>query len=137
MFDSVEQLELLFPAIAGMLETLTFHTERLAELAPAGFTLATDIAEWLVRQGVPFRVAHEAAGESVRVAEARGVGLDELTDEEFEKINPALTSAVRDVLTVEGSVRSRNARGGTAPERVAEQLARLEARVTTVRTWLS
>src|SRR5437763_3704835 len=137
VFDSVEQLELLFPAIAGMLETLTFHTERLAELAPAGFTLATDIAEWLVRQGVPFRVAHEAAGESVRVAEARGVGLDELTDEEFEKIDPALTPAVREVLTVEGSVRSRNARGGTAPERVAEQRERLEARVTTVRTWLS
>ncbi len=137
VFDSVEQLELLFPAIAGMLETLTFHTDRLAELAPAGFTLATDIAEWLVRQGVPFRVAHEAAGESVRAAESRGVGLDELTDEEFEKINPALTPAVREVLTVEGSVKSRNARGGTAPERVAEQLDRLVARVTEHRTWLS
>ncbi|MEV6912679.1 argininosuccinate lyase [Amycolatopsis sp. NPDC051071] len=137
VFDSVEQLELLFPAIAGMLETLTFHTDRLAELAPAGFTLATDIAEWLVRQGVPFRVAHEAAGESVRVAEGRGVGLDELTDEEFEKINPALTPSVREVLTVEGSVRSRDARGGTAPARVAEQLDRLVARVTEHRTWLS
>ncbi|MEV4602708.1 argininosuccinate lyase [Amycolatopsis sp. NPDC049253] len=136
VFDSVEQLELLFPAIAGMLATLTFHTDRLAELAPAGFTLATDIAEWLVRQGVPFRVAHEAAGESVRVAESRGVGLDELTDEEFQAINPALTPAVREVLTVEGSVRSRNARGGTAPERVAEQLERLVDRVTTVRQWL-
>ncbi|SED18799.1 argininosuccinate lyase [Amycolatopsis tolypomycina] len=137
VFDSVEQLELLFPAIAGMLETLTFHTERLAELAPAGFTLATDIAEWLVRQGVPFRVAHEAAGESVRVAESRGVGLDELTDEEFEKINPALTPAVREVLTVEGSVNSRDARGGTAPARVAEQRARLEERVTAARQWLN
>ncbi|MGW4529251.1 argininosuccinate lyase [Amycolatopsis sp. NPDC004378] len=137
VFDSVEQLELLFPAIAGMLATLTFHTDRLAELAPAGFTLATDIAEWLVRQGVPFRVAHEAAGESVRVAESRGVGLAELTDEEFEKINPALTPEVRAVLTVEGSVKSRNARGGTAPERVAEQRARLEERVTAARQWLN
>ncbi|MDT8915106.1 argininosuccinate lyase [Amycolatopsis sp. PS_44_ISF1] len=136
VFDSVEQLELLFPAIAGMLATLTFHTGRLAELAPAGFTLATDIAEWLVRQGVPFRVAHEAAGESVRVAEGRGVGLDELTDEEFQAIDPALTPAVREVLTVEGSVRSRNSRGGTAPERVAEQRARLEERVATHRKWL-
>jgi argininosuccinate lyase len=86
---------------------------------------------------VPFRVAHEAAGESVRVAEARGVGLDELTDEEFEKINPALTPEVRAVLTVEGSVKSRNARGGTAPERVAEQRARLEERVTAARQWLN
>ncbi|WP_020660337.1 argininosuccinate lyase [Amycolatopsis benzoatilytica] len=136
VFDSVEQLELLFPAIAGMLGTLTFHTDRLAELAPAGFTLATDIAEWLVRQGVPFRVAHEAAGESVRVAEGRGVGLDELTDEEFQAINPALTPAVREVLTVEGSVRSRDARGGTAPVRVAEQRELLVQRVSAQREWL-
>src|SRR5690606_41376270 len=69
LFDSIEQLELLYPAIAGMISTLTFHTDRMAELAPAGFTLATDVAEWLVRQGVPFGVAHEAAGECVRVAE--------------------------------------------------------------------
>src|SRR3712207_3514747 len=62
LFDSVEQLELLLPAVAGMVGTLTFHPARLAELAPAGFTLATDVAEWLVRQGVPFRTAHEAAG---------------------------------------------------------------------------
>jgi argininosuccinate lyase len=136
VFDSVEQLELLFPAIAGMLGTLTFHTRRLAELAPAGFTLATDIAEWLVRQGVPFRVAHEAAGECVRVAESRGVGLAELTDDELEKIHPALTPRVREVLTVEGSVASRDARGGTAPARVAEQLARLTDRVTGFRQWI-
>jgi len=77
LFDSVEQLELLLPAVAGMVGTLVFHTARLAELAPAGFTLATDVAEWLVRQGVPFRAAHEAAGGCVRVAESRGVGLDE------------------------------------------------------------
>jgi argininosuccinate lyase len=136
VFDSVAQLELLFPAIAGMVGTLTFHTERLAELAPAGFTLATDIAEWLVRQGIPFRVAHEAAGESVRVAENRGVGLDELTDEEFRAINPALTPQVREVLTVEGSVASRDARGGTAPVRVAEQRVRLVERVAEARLWL-
>ncbi|MTD57399.1 argininosuccinate lyase [Amycolatopsis pithecellobii] len=136
VFDSVEQLELLFPAIAGMLGTLTFHTERLAELAPAGFTLATDIAEWLVRQGVPFRVAHEAAGECVRVAESRGAGLEDLTDDELEKIHPALTPQVRDVLTVAGSVASRDARGGTAPARVAEQLDRLERRVAGFREWI-
>ncbi|PXY28499.1 argininosuccinate lyase [Prauserella flavalba] len=135
VFDSVEQLELLFPAIAGMLGTLTFHTERLAELAPAGFTLATDIAEWLVRQGVPFRSAHEAAGECVRVAEGRAAGLDELTDDELAKIHPALTPSVREVLTVEGSVSSRDARGGTAPARVAEQRDRLVARLAEHRSW--
>ncbi|EHR51698.1 argininosuccinate lyase [Saccharomonospora marina XMU15] len=137
VFDSVAQLELLFPAIAGMVSTLTFHTDRLAELAPAGFTLATDIAEWLVRQGVPFRVAHEAAGECVRVAESRGVGLPELTDDELARINPALTPKVREVLTVAGSVASRDAKGGTAPARVAEQRERLRALAAEHRAWVA
>ncbi len=122
VFDSVAQLELLLPAMAGLVGTLTFNEARMAELAPAGYTLATDIAEWLVRQGVPFRVAHEAAGAAVQSAEGRGVGLDELTDDEFVAINPALTPQVREVLTVEGSVNARNARGGTAPVQVAKQL---------------
>ncbi|MFB9728263.1 argininosuccinate lyase [Haloechinothrix salitolerans] len=135
VFDSVAHLELLLPAIAGMVGTLTFHTERMASLAPAGFTLATDIAEWLVRQGVPFRVAHEASGECVRVAESRDVGLDELTDDELAGINPALTPAVREVLTVAGSIASRDAHGGTAPARVAEQLGRVEKRVADARAW--
>jgi argininosuccinate lyase len=133
LFDSVEQLELLLPAIAGMLATLRFNTDRMAELAPAGFTLATDIAEWLVREGVPFRVAHEAAGECVRVAESRGVGLDELTDEEFAKVSEHLTPQVRSVLTVQGSIASRDAYGGTAPVRVAEQLNRLVDRAVIAR----
>ena len=135
VFDSVAQLELLLPAIAGMLGTLTFDTARLAALAPAGFTLATDIAEWLVKQGVPFRVAHEAAGECVRLAEARGVGLDELTDAEFAKVSEHLTPQVRAVLTVEGSIASRDGRGGTAPNRVAEQLGRVGERVAAARGW--
>ncbi|WP_033442850.1 argininosuccinate lyase [Saccharothrix sp. NRRL B-16314] len=133
LFDSVEQLELLLPALAGMIATMRFDTERMASLAPAGFTLATDIAEWLVRQGVPFRVAHEAAGECVRVAETRGVGLEDLTDEEFATISPALTPDVRSVLTVEGSIASRDAHGGTAPDRVAEQLKRLRDKVSVAR----
>ncbi|BBY97586.1 argininosuccinate lyase [Mycolicibacterium fallax] len=137
VFDSVAQLELLAPAMAGLVGTLAFDTDRMAELAPAGYTLATDIAEWMVRQGVPFRVAHEAAGAAVKVAEGRGVGLDALSDADFAAIDPALTPAVREVLTVQGSVRSRNARGGTAPERVAEQLAGVGAAVEELRIRLS
>jgi argininosuccinate lyase len=133
LFDSVEQLELLLPAFAGMVATLRFDVERMASLAPAGFTLATDIAEWLVRQGVPFRVAHEAAGACVRAAESRGVGLEELTDDEFAAISPSLTPDVRSVLTVEGSIASRNAHGGTAPERVREQLDALLAKAAAAR----
>lgn len=74
VFDSVAQLELLLPAMAGLVASLTFHVDRMAALAPAGYTLATDIAEWLVRQGVPFRSAHETAGAAVRAAEGRGSG---------------------------------------------------------------
>jgi argininosuccinate lyase len=135
LFDSADQLELVLPAVAGMVDTLVFHTERLAALAPAGFTLATDIAEWLVRAGVPFRVAHEAAGACVRAAEARGVGLDELTDTELAAASPALTPKVREVLTVEGSIASRDGRGGTAPGRVAEQLSELDIGVAEARRW--
>ncbi|SDG99888.1 argininosuccinate lyase [Pseudonocardia oroxyli] len=137
LFDSAEQLEVLLPAVSGMVETLVFHTERLAELAPAGFTLATDIAEWLVRQGVPFRVAHEAAGGCVRAAEARGVGLADLTDAELAQVHPALTPAVREVLTVAGSIASRDARGGTAGVRVEEQLDRLRLVTADHRAWCS
>ncbi|EPQ76252.1 argininosuccinate lyase [Mycobacterium marinum] len=122
VFDSVVQLELLLPAMAGLVGSLTFDVERMAALAPAGYTLATDVAEWLVRQGVPFRSAHEAAGVAVRTAEERSVGLEELTDDELAAINPELTPQVRDVLTIEGSVSARDSRGGTAPKRVAEQL---------------
>ncbi|GAA1881483.1 argininosuccinate lyase [Pseudonocardia ailaonensis] len=135
LFDSAEQLELLLPAVAGMVETLVFHTERLAELAPAGFTLATDIAEWLVREGIPFRVAHEAAGGCVRAAESRGVGLEDLTDEELAAVHPALTPVVREVLTVEGSIASRDARGGTAGVRVAEQLDQVRLTSADHRAW--
>lgn len=122
VFDSVAQLELVLPAMAGLVATLRFDTDRMAALAPAGYTLATDIAEWLVRRGVPFRVAHETAGAAVRVAEGRGVGLDELTDDELIEISAALTPQVREVLSVQGSVSSRDARGGTAPVQVARQL---------------
>ncbi|HEU4361457.1 MAG TPA: argininosuccinate lyase [Mycobacterium sp.] len=133
VFDSAAQLELLLPAMAGLVATLRFDDERMAALAPAGYTLATDIAEWMVRQGVPFRVAHEAAGEAVRTAERRGVALENLTDDELATINPVLTPQVRDVLTITGSVSSRDARGGTAPVQVAEQLDRLRQRIGRLR----
>jgi argininosuccinate lyase len=125
VFDSVDTLEVLLPAFTGQIATLVFNTARMAELAPQGFSLATDIAEWLVREGVPFREAHELAGACVRAAEARGVELDALTDGEFAAISAHLTPSVRSVLTAEGSVRSRDGRGGTAPDRVQEQLAHL------------
>ncbi len=132
-FDSVDTLEVLLPAFTGMFATLEFDTARLAELAPQGFSLATDVAEWLVRQGVPFRVAHEVAGACVRKCEELGIELFDLSDEQLAALSPELTPQVREVLTVEGSVAARAGRGGTSPERVREQLAELEARVAVLR----
>ncbi|MET4782032.1 argininosuccinate lyase [Glaciihabitans sp. UYNi722] len=129
VFDSITTLEVLLPAFTGMVSTLDFHVERMAELAPQGFSLATDVAEWLVKQKVPFRDAHEITGALVSFCEGRGVELDEPTDEEFAAISPHLTPEVRGVLTVAGSIASRTGAGGTAPERVAEQLAALTRRI--------
>ncbi len=132
VFDAIDQLEVLLPAVAGMIGTLDFNTQRMAELAPQGFALATDVAEWLVRQGVPFRDAHEIAGDAVRVCEQRGIELWDLTDAEFAQISAHLDPDVREVLTVEGSLASRSAQGGTAPSAVAAQIEELERQVAEV-----
>ena len=129
VFDAIDTLEVLLPAFSGMVATMVFDTERLEALAPQGFSLATDIAEWLVRQGVPFRVAHEVAGACVRECESRGIELWDLTDADLAAVSEHLTPQVRSVLSVRGSLESRNAKGGTAPERVREQLELVRGRV--------
>jgi len=137
VFDQIDQLTMLLPAFTGMIATLTFDTDRMAELAPQGFSLATDIAEWLVRQGVPFRVAHEVAGACVRACEEHepAIELWDLTDDELAAISPHLTPDVRSVLTVEGSIASRSAVGGTAPSAVAAQLHNVRAEAQSLRRW--
>ena len=129
VFDSVQQLEVLLPAFTGMVATMRFDTERMAQLAPQGFSLATDVAEWLVKQGVIFRDAHEISGELVKYCEDRGIELHEPSDEALLTVSEHLTPGVREVLTIEGSVNSRVGVGGTARVRVDEQLARLAERV--------
>ena len=133
--DSVAQLNLLLPAMTGLVSTLTFHEDRMRELAPRGFTLATDLAEWMVRQGVPFREAHEASGACVRLAEERGVDLVELTDEELAGVDKRLKPSVREVLTIDGAVASRATKGGTAGVRVAEQRETVRQRAAAARSW--
>ena len=135
VFDAIDTLQLLLPAFAGMVQTLTFHPERLESLAPQGFSLATDVAEWLVRQGVPFRVAHEVAGACVRACEERDIELWDLSDDDLAAISEHLTPGVREVLSVPGSLASRSGKGGTAPERVSEQLAEVRALVEQCRAW--
>ncbi|WP_417555335.1 argininosuccinate lyase [Microbacterium sp.] len=128
VFDSVQTLEVVLPAFAGMIATLRFDTARMAELAPQGFSLATDVAEWLVKQRVPFRDAHEISGSLVRACEERGIGLEDADDELLSSVSEHLTPAVREVLSIEGSVASRSGVGGTAPVRVRDQRAELVER---------
>ena len=135
VFDAVDTLAVLLPAVAGMIETMTLHLDRMAELAPRGFSLATDVAEWLVKEGVPFREAHEISGACVRRCEERGVELWDLADDDFAAIDPRLTPGVREVLSAQGSVAARRGRGGTAPARVAEQLARAVGRAAELRAF--
>ena len=138
VFDSLEQLLVLLPAVTGMVATLTFDTNKMAAAAPEGFALATDIAEWLVRELVPFRDAHEIAGACVRWCEARGRDLDALTELDataLAQISPHLTPAVKTVLTVQGALEARSTPGGTSPVRVREQLGELAAKIDDARTW--
>lgn len=128
VFDQIATLELVLPAFAGMVATMRFDTARMAELAPQGFSLATDVAEWLVKRGVPFRDAHEVSGALVQVCEQQGIELHEATDALLAEVSPTLTPEVREVLVVAGSVASRDGVGGTAPVRVGEQRAHLVAR---------
>jgi argininosuccinate lyase len=132
VFDGLDQLAVLLPAVAGLVSTLTFNTGRMAELAPQGFSLATDVADWLVRRRVPFAQAHEIAGAAVRYCEERQIELGDLKAGQLPQISELLTPEVLSVLTVEGSVASRNGRGGTAPDAVAKQLAELRAAVNTL-----
>jgi argininosuccinate lyase len=135
VFDGVDTLTLLLPAVAGMVATSAFDTARMALLAPQGFSLATDVAEWLVRRGVPFRDAHEVAGTCVRLCEERGIELRDLTDADLAAASPHLTPQVREVLSVAGSLSSRSGHGGTAPARVAEQLDRARGEAARLRSW--
>jgi len=132
VFDSVATLEVLLPAFTGMVATLTFDTKRMQALAPQGFSLATDVAEWLVKQGVVFRDAHEISGELVAFCESRGLELHEVSDKDFAAIDARLTPEVRSVLTVEGSVSSRDGVGGTAAQRVAEQRKTLQQKLNQI-----
>jgi argininosuccinate lyase len=137
IFDSIDQLLIILPAMSGMVSTLAFRPDRLSELAPKGFSLATDIADWLVRQRVPFAEAHEIAGACVRRCEADQIELTDLSADDLAEISPHLTPEVGSVLTVEGSISSRTGRGGTALSRVREQLDEVSAAAASLDEWIA
>jgi argininosuccinate lyase len=125
VFDSIEQLLLVLPAMAGMIATMRIHDERMSAAAATGHALATDVAEWLVRTGTAFRDAHEIAGRLVRHCDEHGLELWEVDDAALAAVDPRLTPEVRSVLSVRGALLARSTHGGTAPARVAEQLSAL------------
>jgi argininosuccinate lyase len=135
VFDAVDTLLLVLPAMAGLVSTLRFHAARLAASATAGFSLATDLAELLVRRGVPFREAHEIVGHLVVWCQVHEVDLDEVSDADLAHVSPHLTPDVREVLSASGAIAARNSCGGTAGVRVAEQLAELRAQVDEDAAW--
>jgi argininosuccinate lyase len=135
VFDAVDTLLLVLPAMAGLVATLRINARRLRELAPAGFTLATDLAEYLVLRGVAFRDAHAIVGHLVVWCQVNEVGLDEVSDADLAKVSPHLTPDVRSVLTVDGAIAARKGVGGTAPDRVAEQLTEVRAVVDDAAAW--
>ena len=135
VFDATDTLLVVLPAVAGLISTLRVNYERLRRSAPVGFTLATDLAEYLVRRGVPFREAHEVVGHLVIWCQVHDCDLGEVSDGDLSKISEHLTPDIREVLTVEGALAARKAFGGTAPERVAEQIAALRAVVEEQASW--
>ena len=125
VFDIADNLLLILPAFTGMVATMHFNTARMEELASAGYSLATDVAEWLVKQRVPFKQAHEITGKLVAFAESNNLELDEVSDIDLAAISAHLTPEVREVLSVSGSIRSRTGAGGTAVPRVLDQISAL------------
>ena len=121
-FDSVDTLLVLIPATTGMIATTDFDREKMAAAAPLGFSLATEIADYLALKGIPFAIAHEAAGTCVALCESSDRELHQLTDSELIAIHPSLDANVRSLLTVHGALTSRTTAGGTAPSLVGEQI---------------
>jgi argininosuccinate lyase len=130
LFDSFDTLALVLPAVTGMVATTEFDRSKMAASAPTGYSLATEIADFLVRAHIPFAIAHEAAGQCVALAEKNRIELHEISDAQFTAIHPSLTSEIRGVLTVEGALNSRTTYGGTAPAALGRQLAILKSEVS-------
>ena len=134
-FDSTDTLSLVLPAMAGMIRTMRVDVEQLRRHAPLGFTLATEVADWLALSGVPFSEAHEITGALVKFCEAQGIELGALSPAMLAEVDARLTPEVLKHLTLEAAIGARTGQGGTAPARVAEQIARLTAVLDKQAAW--
>ena len=132
VFDSVDQLLILLPAITGMIETAQFNSTAISKGAADGFSLATEIADFLAKKQIPFATAHEVAGECVKFCEKNGIELDQLSDAQLLAIHPALTGDVKAFLNVKGAVASRTSSMGTSQKSVAAALTQLKKEISAV-----
>ena len=132
VFDSVDQLLILIPAITGMIETAQFNSTAISKGAADGFSLATEIADFLAKKQIPFATAHEVAGECVKFCEKNGIELDQLSDTQLLAIHPALTGEVKAFLNVKGAVASRTSSMGTSQKSVAAALTQLKKEISAV-----
>jgi argininosuccinate lyase len=130
VFDSIDTLLLLLPAVIGMVGSTEFDEKRMASGATSGYALATEVADYLVRKGVPFAKAHEVSGRAVALAESRGVALEELSLADYQSLNKLFGVDIFKALSVESAVASRKSRGGTAPSALGNQLTELGTLIT-------
>ena len=137
VFESVDAMLLVLPAFAGMIRTMTVRAAILREQATLGFTLATEVADWLARRGVPFSEAHEITGALVRLCEEKGIELAEVTPQDLAAIDNRLTPDMLACLTPEAAIAARTGHGGTAPSRVREQLSRLRQALARQLHWIN
>jgi argininosuccinate lyase len=134
-FDSIDTLALVLPAMAGMIATMRVNVDELRRQAPLGFTLATEVADWLALRGVPFSEAHEITGALVKACEANGIELSAASAALLAEVDPRLEAGVLAHLTLDAAVSARTGHGGTAPVRVHEQIARFRTRLAEHAAW--
>ncbi len=133
--DSVETLLTILPAMSGMIATMEVNVDELRSQAPEGFTLATEVADWLAKSGVPFKVAHEITGNLVKYCEEKNLQLWEVDDQELIRIDERLNGDVKSVLTLEAAIKLRSATGGTAPEQVQKQIQNMKVVIESQKNW--
>jgi argininosuccinate lyase len=137
IFDSVDQLLILLPAVTGMVESSRFNSDQISKTVLDDFTLATEIADYLAKKQVPFSQAHEAAGACVKLCEKLGVTLNELSDDQLSTIHPLLTSDLRLNLTINAAITSRSSTLGTAPSSVAASISKMGKEINEIVSFIS
>lgn len=137
IFDSVDQLLILLPAVTGMVESSRFNSDQISKTVLDDFTLATEIADYLAKKQVPFSQAHEAAGACVKLCEKLGITLNELSDDQLSTIHPLLTSDLRLNLTLNAAITSRSSTLGTAPSSVAAAISKMGKEINEIVSLIS